>query len=101
MITRIVRMEFAPENAAAFLEIFNASKAKIRAFEGCEHLELHRDAQHPHVFFTYSKWTGDDRLEAYRKSELFADTWARTKALFQAKPLAYSLLHEQTVSDEA
>jgi quinol monooxygenase YgiN len=90
MLIRIVRMTFDPDKVEDFLEIFHRSKDKIRAFAGCQHLELLRDLHHPHVFTTYSKWTGPDALEAYRQSELFQTTWAATKALFAAKPVAFS-----------
>lgn len=97
MITRIVRMEFQPEKVEEFLEIFNASKQQIRHFPGVNHLELHRDAKLSHVFYTYSIWEGEEALEAYRHSPLFQSVWAKTKALFGGKPLAYSLHKEMTV----
>ena len=53
-------MTFEPEKLATFLEIFEQSKNKIRA------------------------------MNQYRDSELFKTTWAKTKVLFAAKPLAFS-----------
>ncbi len=43
------------------------------------------------MFFTFSVWTSAEHLDAYRNSELFRTTWARTKALFAEKPQAWSL----------
>lgn len=97
MILRIVRMEFKPEHVSDFLDVFNASKHHIRAFPGCLHLELHRDAEKENVFFTYSHWNDSQDLENYRLSELFQTTWAQTKVLFQAKPMAFSLIQEQVI----
>lgn len=94
MIVRIVKMSFQPEKVEEFLENFHASKADIRAFEGCEHLELLREKARPNVFFTYSFWRDEEALEAYRRSELFKRTWAKTKPLFDAKPEAWSLTRE-------
>ena len=91
MITRIVRMEFRPEEVATFLAVFEESKALIRHFPGVNHLELHRDATLENVFFTYSIWDGPEALEAYRHSPLFKSVWARTKILFAGKPQAWSL----------
>ncbi|MDH6056379.1 putative quinol monooxygenase [Umezakia ovalisporum] len=91
MLIRIVRMTFRPEAVADFQAIFNASKAQIRAFPGCRRLELLRDLDQPHVFCTYSHWDGPEALEAYRQSELFESTWAKTKALFAAKAVAFSV----------
>ncbi len=88
---RIVRMAFRPEAVDAFLQIFEESKDKIRAFPGCLHLELWRDHSRPEVCFTYSLWTGPEALEAYRHSDLFRKTWARTKVLFAERPQAWSL----------
>ncbi|MEM6268905.1 MAG: antibiotic biosynthesis monooxygenase family protein [Bacteroidota bacterium] len=97
MITRIVRMEFRPDKVTDFLAVFEASKQQIRNFPGVSHLELHRDATLPHVFYTYSIWEGEAALEAYRNSDLFRGVWTQTKALFGGKPLAYSLVQEMVV----
>jgi quinol monooxygenase YgiN len=91
MITRIVRMHFRPRERDAFLDIFNASKHLIRQFDGCQHLRLYNEAGCPDVFFTFSVWTSAEHLDAYRNSELFRTTWARTKALFADKPQAWSM----------
>lgn len=91
MITRIVRMSFAPEHTATFESIFAASKEKIRARKGCVYLSLHRDHHHSNVYYTVSKWHSQEDLDAYRHSELFISTWAKTKVLFNDKPSAHSL----------
>ncbi len=91
MITRIVRMSFREDEVATFLQIFDSSKSKIRAIEGCLYLSLHRDASDQCVFYTLSKWTSEASLNQYRESDLFIDTWARTKLLFRDKPMAYSM----------
>jgi hypothetical protein len=90
MITRIVKMGFAPENTDAFQEIFKQSKSHIEAMPGCCGVTLLRDVQSPNIFFTYSRWEDESFLEAYRQSELFAGVWAKTKALFNTKPEAWS-----------
>ena len=97
MIKRIVRMEFDPAKVETFLELFNATKSQIRHFPGVQHLELHRDARNANVFYTYSHWDSEAALEAYRVSPLFESVWSRTKILFAAAPLAYSLLPEMIV----
>lgn len=91
MLIRIVRMDFEPEKVADFLDLFETVKKKIATFHGCNHLELCKDAKLDHVYYTFSKWESEDDLEKYRHSELFEDTWAKTKVLFGGKPLAYSL----------
>lgn len=97
MITRIVRMEFAPEKVEDFLRLFNATKSQIRHFPGVRRLELHRDVAQPHVFYTYSIWEDATALEAYRVSALFESVWSRTKVLFAGKPQAFSLMQEMVV----
>ncbi|NCF23344.1 MAG: antibiotic biosynthesis monooxygenase [Gammaproteobacteria bacterium] len=97
MITRIVRMHFRPEEREAFLNIFNASKDLIRHFDGCQHLRLYNEAGRPEVFFTFSVWESAAHLDAYRNSQLFEDTWTRTKALFADKPQAWSMQELETV----
>lgn len=90
MLTRIVRMTFLPDKVEEFKAIFDASKEKIRQFEGCHSLELWQDKDNPCVFITHSKWKDEQALEKYRQSLLFQTTWAKTKLLFSEKPLAFS-----------
>lgn len=98
MIIRIVRMTFRPESLPAFEAIFAESKQAIRSFPGCLHLELHADAQQPHVRYTYSHWRDQTTLDAYRHSDLFGQVWPRTKALFAAAPQAFSLHRLETIA---
>ncbi|MCC9167848.1 putative quinol monooxygenase [Pontibacter harenae] len=91
MIIRIVRMTFQEEKVADFLEIFRNSRDKIRAFEGCNHVELLQDVNQPNVYSTYSLWDSEEHLNKYRQSELFGSVWPATKALFADKPQAWSL----------
>lgn len=90
-------MQFRPGEADAFLQIFNASKHLIRQFEGCQHLALYTEAGLPDVFFTYSVWDTPAHLDAYRRSQLFRATWARTKLLFAEKAQAWSMEEVETV----
>lgn len=91
MIKRIVKLTFRAAEIETFRSNFEAVKDKIRAFEGCQHLELWQDQQDERVFFTYSFWESEAHLEVYRHSELFKATWAKTKILFDDKPLAWSV----------
>ena len=91
MIIRIVRMSFHPEKLNAFLDIYNRSMLKIRKFDGCTHLSLHRDLSATNTYFTISHWESPGHLEQYRKSDLFKNTWRMVKPLFNDKPEAFSL----------
>lgn len=90
MIIRIVKLSFKPEEVDTFLEVFNASKEKIRNVDGCRRLELIQQIDQPNIFCTYSWWDDESDLENYRHSELFITTWAKTKPLFNDKPQAWS-----------
>jgi heme-degrading monooxygenase HmoA len=90
MIKRLVKLTFQTEKTTDFIAIFEASKHLIRKMNGCQHLELLRDATKPEVFFTLSFWENEDALNAYRDSELFKTTWAKTKILFGDKPQAWT-----------
>lgn len=91
MIKRLVKLTFQEDKIADFEQIFEDSKNKIRAREGCFHVELLRAVAPNNVFFTLSIWESEDALNAYRDSELFATTWAKTKALFSDKPQAWTV----------
>lgn len=91
MLIRYVRMTFQNDKTEEFLKIFNASKDKIKAMTGCEYLELMQDLHHSNIFMTHSHWKSEDDLNNYRDSELFKETWLKTKVLFAEKPLAFSV----------
>lgn len=97
MILRIVQMTFREEETQNFLTLFNERKELIRGFEGCNHLELWQDAKQSNIYFTYSIWDSEEHLDHYRFSELFKDTWAKTKALFADKPKAWSVIKQMEV----
>ncbi|MFV9550705.1 putative quinol monooxygenase [Algibacter sp. PT7-4] len=97
MLVRIVKMGFYKQNIEVFLENFNNSKAKIRAFNGCHFLELYRDKSDSSIFFTYSYWESEEALENYRKSELFEGVWSKVKPLFSIRPEAWSVNKVETL----
>jgi quinol monooxygenase YgiN len=84
-------MSFEPERVSEFIDIFNESKNQIKMFPGCIALSLFREKGKENIMYTWSIWESEDALEKYRASKLFADTWSKTKKLFNAPPLAYSL----------
>lgn len=96
MFTRIVKMEFRPDEIATFLSNFEVVKTEIRNFPGCMELTLYRDKSNRNTFFTYSKWVTEEDLENYRNSDLFKKVWKQTKGLFQNKAAAWSVdaVHE-------
>lgn len=83
-------MTFRPDRLDDFHALFRAARPKIRAADGCRHLELWADARFPNVLTTYSEWESAEALDAYRQSDLFRTTWARTTPLFAAAPVAHS-----------
>lgn len=91
MFVRIVKMSFHSDKIEEFLANFNEKKEYIRKSSGCRLLELYRDKTNPDIFFTYSYWETEEDLENYRNSELFKGVWAKTKILFNDKPVAWSV----------
>jgi heme-degrading monooxygenase HmoA len=99
---RIVKMHFKPEKANDFLEIFETAHPKITAMPGCQGVELLRDINQPEIMFTYSHWADEEALHNYRHSDLFIETWKKTRALFGEKAEAWSVLSvdRNTVSSQ-
>ena len=91
MLIRLVKMDFEPENVQTFLNVFAASRSKILAMEGCKGLELLNSIDEKNIFFTHSLWESEENLEIYRRSQLFKETWAKTKPLFRNKAEAWSV----------
>ena len=84
-------MTFEKEKVNEFLELFNATKHKIRNMPGCTHLELLNDVNTPTIFFTYSYWQSENDLHNYRNSDLFKSVWNSTKVLFAERAEAWSV----------
>lgn len=90
MLIRTVRMTFRPDRLDDFLALFREARPRIAAAPGCRHLDLWQDARFPNVLTTFSQWDDEQALDAYRQSDLFRTTWARTTPLFAAAPVAHS-----------
>ncbi len=89
-LIRIVRLTLHPEQVAPFRKMFDEVKDAIRASTGCLHLELLVDAVYPNILTTYSLWEDEAALNMYRDSDLFVQTWQKTRQMFAAPPLAFS-----------
>jgi autoinducer 2-degrading protein len=91
---------FRQKSWRAFHQVFDENKQQIRNFDGCLQLELHADPANENVRYTFSLWRSQADLDAYRKSELFQQVWPRTKALFAARPQAFSLQKLEEVEED-
>ncbi len=91
MIIRIVKMTFQPSSSEEFKAFTKSIQSTIVGFDGCLHMEAYQDTLNPNVFFTYSHWESEERLNAYRESDFFKKTWAQTKQWFADKPKAWSV----------
>ena len=82
-IQRLVRMSFQTDRISDFMEVFEDSKEKIRNFPGCLALNLIVDFEDSSIIYTSSIWRAMEDLENYRNSELFIQTWRKTKIHFK------------------
>ncbi len=89
MIKRIVQLTFREDAIEDFKKIFEESKDKIVNSKGCYSVEL-LQSKEKNIFFTFSIWESEDLLNEYRHSDLFNNTWAKTKQLFADKPRAWT-----------
>lgn len=88
---RIVKMHFQTDRISEFLAVFEDAKPKIEAIAGCHKVNLVQSLADEGTLMTISEWDGPDALEAYRQSELFKSTWAKTKIHFSDRPQAWSV----------
>jgi len=90
-------MNFKRENLPAFFDLFSKVEDKIRNLPGCYSVELKQNISEPEQLITISKWDSEEHLNSYRDSELFRDTWSKTKKFFSGKAIAISLGDELNV----
>lgn len=94
-IVRVVHMFFKPEFETEFLQLFDSRKELIRHFPGCQSVALVKNHENLCAYSTISLWQSADNLELYRQSDLFKDTWSKTKIGFSAPPraISYPVVH--------
>lgn len=90
VLIRLVHLTIAPAKVDEFLAHFDEKSDEIRAFDGCEHLELWQSERYPGRMTTFSKWQDEEALDDYRRSILFKETWSTVKPLFAAPAQASS-----------
>ena len=86
-------MTFDPKQTESFINQFIEVRPRILEMKGCMDVELFHDSKYPNIMTTISKWSSEDDLNNYRHSDLFTNTWRKTKAMFCAKPIAQSYYH--------
>ena len=94
MIVRIVKLSFQEDKVESFLNNFHSTKDQIRAFDGCNRLELLKVKDKSNIFMTYSFWDDESFLNNYRNSDLFKGIWSKTKKMFNDKPEAWTVTQE-------
>ena len=92
MLIRIVKMTFDPSKIQDFKKVFSEVEPHIKKMKGCRDVQLKQDAKFSNIMFTVSRWESEEDLNNYRKTEFFHETWTKTKALFCARPEAWSLI---------
>ena len=92
MITRLVKLTLQPSRKEDFTNLFRDMQGSIKSFPGCSGVELFRDLKQTDIVFTYSTWDSVEALEAYRRSDLFRNTWEKAKAFFSKPAEAWSLV---------
>jgi len=91
MILRLVKMKFKQGELANFIAFFDTIKETIEAMPGIISVKLYQDEEDQCIFFTQSIWLNTSSLDAYRSSDFFKKIWPKTKLMFDAKPVAWSL----------
>lgn len=90
MLIRVVKMVFRPGFVDTFMSMMAENAGRIRAFDGCEHLEILQDRNDGSTVFTYSHWRDEHALENYRNSDTFRELWSFGRGQFAEKPAAWS-----------
>lgn len=91
MITRIVKLTFETEKISDFLAYFDTINTRVSSFPNCFGMRLMQDIHNPNIVFTYSNWSSEVALNAYRDSELFQGVWSTIKPWFGAKAEAWTV----------
>lgn len=89
-LQRIVKLTFDPDFVPGFLHMMEDYRERIASSEGCVSLKMLQGGPLNNLIFTYSEWTDEKHLNAYRNSELFKEVWSKTKIGFIEKPEAWS-----------
>lgn len=99
MLYRVVHMVFQEDKIKDFIHEFYKKQALIEANEGCHKVYLMEDTRNKNAMATWSLWETEEHLNAYRNSEMFAETWKTVKPMFSEKAKAYSLTKHEVHED--
>tara|TARA_B110000014_G_C20015333_1_gene526552 strand:- start:177 stop:461 length:285 start_codon:yes stop_codon:yes gene_type:complete len=91
MITRIVKLTLEPKKIEEFKVFFKDKKSAIENHEGCYQVILLQDIKYSNIFFTYSHWEDEIKLNNYRNSKLFNKIWKYATSCFCDRPQAWTL----------
>jgi len=84
-------MKFREEEVDNFLNAFKSVEHHIRNFNGCKGLQLLQQTDDPLPFSLIACGIQKKAYITTVFSELFKNTWAKTRILFADKPEAWSL----------
>jgi quinol monooxygenase YgiN len=84
-------MTVKEESVEKFTAYLDTVKDDIKAFNGCEHLDVFRDKENKSIYFSYSIWKSEWHLNRYRKSPFFQETWGTLKQWFSKDTQAWTV----------
>lgn len=90
MIVRIVELSIREDKMVIAKSLLAEVAPKVRSSPGCSHLRILIDLHKSGHVTTYSHWSSEADLNAYRHSDIFKDFWAQIKPLFALPAKAWS-----------
>ncbi|MCK5822505.1 MAG: antibiotic biosynthesis monooxygenase [Bacteroidales bacterium] len=91
MITRIIKFKIDTVNTDEFKQFFTLRKNDFSKIEGCKNMEILNDKEDKDVYFMYTIWETEFKLNKYRKSELNKTLWTKLNVWSVKEPQAWTV----------
>ncbi|MBE9467115.1 MAG: antibiotic biosynthesis monooxygenase [Bacteroidetes bacterium] len=91
MITRIIKFRIAPANTDVFKQFIALIKKDFSTIKGCKNREILNDKEDKDVYFMYTIWESEFKLNQYRKSELNKTLWTKLNQWSVKEPQAWTV----------
>jgi len=91
MITRIIKFKIEPVNADDFKQFIASIKDDFSTIKGCKNMEILNDKEDKDVYFMYTIWDTEFKLNQYRKSEINKTLWSKLQEWSKKEPQAWTV----------
>ena len=91
MITRIIKISIDKEKQESFTKFINPLHDKFMQIDGCTQFEVFREKEENRIYFIYTIWKNEAKLNKFRKSDFNKSFWNKLNELAESSPQVWTV----------